>query len=146
MDKLSESLITLVIGGFLGGLVKSVLDYRSQVFGQLWEKRLIAYEGMWRIMKKFPKWPRAKGVTYRDVQEMSEAMKEWYFTSGGILMSNQTRDLYGALQEEINHGILRDSKLDQVKITYNEYDKIQKLCSQVRTEMTNDLLSRKKFL
>lgn len=146
MDRLAESLITLVIGGLLGGLVKSLLDYRSQVFSQLWNKRLEAYEKLWRVMKQFPRWPRLDGVTYLNVYEMSIAMKDWYFDAGGILMSEKTRTLYGNLQDEINDGILKNKKIDSTEVTGEEYDRIQKLCSTVRSEITNDLLSRKKFI
>lgn len=144
--KLIEPLITLIIGGVLGGIIKSLLDYRSQVFSQLWSKRLDAYQELWKIMKQFPLWPRADDVTYLKLKTMSEQMRDWYFCTGGILMSEKTRALYGVLQEKINAGILKNKKPDENLVEKDEYDTIQKLCSSVRSEMAKDLLSRKKLL
>ncbi|HVG16013.1 MAG TPA: hypothetical protein VM935_13670 [Chitinophagaceae bacterium] len=145
MDTITQSLITLVIGGFFGGVIKSLLDYRSQVFSHLWEKRMTAYSGIWKLMKEFPLWPRVNNVTYSTLYGMSHAMKEWYFDSGGILMSEKTRNAYGNLQEEINANILAGKKPEDF-VDPLEYNRIQKLCSGVRTEMTRDLLSRKKLI
>ncbi|MEO8413093.1 MAG: hypothetical protein ABI472_05510 [Ginsengibacter sp.] len=146
MESLVPSLITLVIGGFLGGLVKSLLDYRNQVFSQLWDKRLKAYTELWKIMGQFPLWPALDDVTYIKLFEMSKSMRDWYFGSGGILMSHETRTLYGDLQEDINARILKDKKNDENLVRKDEYDTVQKLCSLLRNGMTNDLLSRKKLL
>ncbi len=144
MDTLTQSLITLVIGGVFGGIIKSVLDYRSQVFSHLWEKRFSAYGGIWKMMKLFPLWPRVEGVTYADLLAMSVEMRDWYFDSGGILMSESTRTAYGNLQEEINSGILAGKSLHE-QLTREEYDSLQSLSSKTRSEMTKDLLSRKKI-
>lgn len=97
-------------------------------------------------MKQFPLQPKADDVTYLKLKAMSEQMRDWYFCSGGILMSEKTRALYGMLQEEINARILKNKKPDANLVENEEYDTIQKLCSSVRSEMTKDLLSKKKLL
>ena len=144
METITTSLVTLVVGGFLGGLVKSALDYRSHVFSDLWDKRFNAYKELWRIMGQIPRWPRLDDVSYSKLFEMSKRMRDWYFNNGGLLMSEKTRKKYGDVQEEINDRVIKNKENNDSLIGDEEYDKIQDLCSVLRGEMTKDLLSRKK--
>jgi hypothetical protein len=142
LSAIYTQIITLIAGVFLGGLIKSWLDYRSKVFSLLWDKRLDAYQDLVKLMARFPKWPRAEPV-YSDLLHMSTDLKNWYFDRGGILMSKSTRIAFENLQEHITR-VYEDHKKNQTEKISNDYDGIVELCHLLRVEMTRDLLSRKK--
>ena len=137
-----KEFVSLLVGVFLGGLVKSALDYRSKVFSLLWDKRLDAYQELVKLLSRFPKWPRAEPV-YADLLHMSTDLKNWYFNTGGILMSKTTRIAFENLQEQITN-IYEDHKKNQMEKIAGDYDVVVELCHLLRVEMTRDLLSRKK--
>ncbi|MFL5739977.1 MAG: hypothetical protein ACJ75B_07160 [Flavisolibacter sp.] len=141
-SEISKELVTLIIGVFLGGLVKSALDYRSKVFSLLWDKRMEAYQDLVKLLSRFPKWPRAEPV-YSDLLHMSIDLKNWYFDTGGILMSKSTRLAFENLQIYITglHELHKNSHAEKIQ---DEYNAVVDLCHLVRVEMTRDLLSRKK--
>ena len=129
METIGTSLVTLAVGGVLGGVIKSLLAYRSQVFSDLWDKRFNSYKELWAILGQIPRWPRAEDVSYLRLLSMSEKMKNWYFDNGGILMSEKTGKKYGNVQEEINGKLCTKREDKNAIIRDEEYDNVQKLCS-----------------
>jgi len=157
---LISALIALIFGGLLGGLLKLYFDYNSKVVTDLWSKRYEAYSKLWKLTEVLPKYSRKDEVTFDELANFALAMRHWYFETGGILLSDQCRDAYFAIQIKIREVIskvneeykehYKDIVIDHVKIETDNgesitvYDVIQKLCSNMRTEMTRDLLSRRR--
>lgn len=83
--------IVLVLGGFLGGLVKYVfnhlkarLNYRFDTISELQKERFEAYKKLWSFSKVIPKWPRRKHVSLTEFQNTSVLLRDWYYDTGGI--------------------------------------------------------------
>jgi hypothetical protein len=131
-------IVTFILGGVIGAILKTSLDYKKEILSKLWEMRFDKYKDVWKETEVLPQYPKNKDVTYDDLSKTSTKLKEWYFSKGGILMSTQTRKAYGKLQEKLNEK--RSAKLtDKVDV---EYEKIREEFSRFRTSLTKDLTSR----
>jgi hypothetical protein len=100
--------LTVTVSAFVGAvvaaigvLVQNALTMRSKVDEGLRASRLEVYKVLWKKTELLPMWPRATAVTYRDLADLSEAFRDWYFTEGGLFLSSQSRTVYGELQESL---------------------------------------------
>jgi hypothetical protein len=69
-------------------------------------------------------------------------LKTWYFEKGGggIYLSRRSRKRYGAVQDALAAALTGDPKGN---VPDPVYETIRVKCSALRTEMTEDLLSRR---
>ena len=146
---MEDKIILAVIGvvaGFMGGIGKSWLDSRKQIDQSLRDARSNVYDLLWKMTGLLPEWPRAEDVTYEKLEELSRKMRNWYFNEGGgILLSANARDSYGEVQKAIT-GVLAQNKTGPVPPSHPHYEMIRKLCSAMRTQLTEDLHSRSRTL
>lgn len=148
-DKASIIIISSLVGAsvsYLGAVIKNTLDTKSKINESLLEKRTESYKILWDKTRLLPSWPRDATVTYEKLIKLSEDLRDWYFDGGGIYLSRNSQKLYAFLQmiiteivKENKEGVIASNEDDKD----NEYDKIRKACSTLRTSMTDDLLSRR---
>lgn len=69
-------------------------------------------------------------------------MRDWYFNEGGIYLSVKSRKSYGDAQDAIQT-VLGEHKNEKAPLSDPHYEKARKGFSQLRTQLTNDLLSRR---
>ena len=144
MEKLYTELFTFLLGGVIGVLFKYWYDYKSMVYKALWEKRFESYTKMFSLSGILPLYPEKANVNYEQLFKASESMRDWYFKEGaGLILSNKCRDLYFDLQKKIQASVI--AKGDTSQQIVDDYDTIQKHFSNLRTEMTNDLMSRNRL-
>ena len=94
---------------------------------------------LWTLTEAFPRYPARKPVSYDALLPFSESLRDWYFRTGGILLSVHARDAYFAVQGELR---LHIDKRRTDRLEDEVYDAIRDRCSDLRTELTDDLLSR----
>lgn len=99
-----------------------------------------AYAALWLETARLPQWPRNVGLQYDDLVAFSGALRDWYFNTGGIYLSRSARPVYGTLQETVQD-VLAAGKTGTVDP--DDYERVRKACSALRTELTEDLLSRR---
>jgi hypothetical protein len=134
--------IPTVIGtaaGFLGAILKDIFAARMKTDEELRDLRTPPYQELWKLTEALPKWPRAP-LTYADLRTFSEHLKTWYFEKGGIYLSRRSHKRYSAVQDALADSLRtgRDGDVpDEV------YEAVRVKCSALRTEMTQDLLSRR---
>jgi hypothetical protein len=119
---------------------KNAVELNSQIDIHLREQRIKVYSDVWQMTGLFPRWPRATDVTYADALRFSQALRTWYFEQGGMWLSTAARSAYGDLQET-NTRVLAEKLEGELKPP--DYDAILDKCHTLRTELTNDLLSRR---
>jgi hypothetical protein len=115
------------------------LQVSAEIDIDLRERRITHYTELWLETSILPKWPRANDVTYERLHTFSMSLRDWYFKGGGMFLSYSSSLAYRVLQD------LLTSILDKHPaglISEEHYDQIRDLCSKLRTELTNDLLSR----
>lgn len=143
----------------MGSAISNALEKRTRIDESLREARIAVYQPLWQQTSLLPKWPKVPDVTYANLLELSVWMRDWYFNRGGIYLSAKSRAAYGKLQETIQAVIAEKDKeaiqpLNQATVaakrteTLSEkhYECLRDKCSALRTEMTKDLLSRKRAL
>ena len=130
---------------YLGALFKSSLDRRRKLDEDLRENRSEVYKELWTETALLPKWPKNENITYGELEVASESFRKWYFEKGGIYLSYQARKMYGKTQESFEKVLNTRSRQKSKIIKECEYELLQKSCSTLRTELTKDLLSRKRY-
>jgi hypothetical protein len=146
-QKFMEQRLTNATRHFESSLIKAeeayrkAVDLNAQIDIHLREQRVKVYAIIWQETGILPRWPRATDVKYADILEFSQNLRSWYFNEqGGMWLSTTARKAYGNLQEA-NTRIL--AKRAEGVIEREDYDTILAKCSTLRTELTNDLVSRR---
>ncbi len=130
------------LGAFIGALISHFLIQRRSVDLAVHKSRGEAYKSVWEKTALLSKWPRRAGVTYLDLRDFSEQLRDWYFLAGGLYLSESARKAYGNLQEALNAPGLATAN---DALSDADYTLLQDLCSKLRGELTRDLLSRKRM-
>ena len=129
---------------------RRLLETRAELDLDLREKRLPHYEALWALTAEIPRWPRRATLSYADLDAFSRKLRDWYFEQGGWLLSRSSREAYGKLQEALWHqetGVLaaqaRYTQSRSGLVQMMEYDTVMRACSTLRTNLTDDLHSRR---
>ena len=143
-----DATVTIVISAligaivsYLGAILKNFIDIRSKVDESLRESRIPAYKELWVKTSLLPKWPRSENVTYEMLSQFSVDLRDWYYNQGGIFMSKRAFTAYRDLQQAIERVLPEEGK--EHILDHHHYDDVRDMCSKLRTELTNDLLSRR---
>src|SRR4051794_27550318 len=84
---------------YAGSVIASVLASRRGIDDSIREKRMATYADLWKETGTVPRWPRAEHLTYERLGKMSRNLREWYYAGGGMYLSTEAREAYGALQK-----------------------------------------------
>jgi hypothetical protein len=136
-------IVAALVGGivtYIGAIVTSVLEKRAKTDENLRTQRLGVYRPLWKLTGILPKWPRSEDATYEKMEKFSTDLQHWYFETGGIWLSGAARKAYAALQETLEE-IRETEKKGELD---EEYETIRIRCSSLRTQLTKDLLSRRR--
>lgn len=64
--------------------------------------RIVAYRNLWAFTEPLALYsPPKPAITYYDLSEMSSKMREWYFRTGGWILSEDCRNSYFDFQKTI---------------------------------------------
>lgn len=121
-------------------LHRSTLALSASVDTDLRTRRIEAYTDLWKLTGALPQWPRNRELTYEDLRALTGEFRLWYFGVGGMYLSVKARAAYGQVQEALA-GIL--AAAGDGAVTDAHYDAVRGECSRMRTELTQDLLSRR---
>lgn len=143
MRDIGPLLTPAAVGAVVSLVVTSIsnaLSYRAKVDEGLRDTRLALYRALWKKTELLPKWPRRTDVNYENLHKLSEELRDWYFGDGGIFLSRAARRAYGKLQDTIGEILAGRPKGE---ITDHDYEETRLRCSDLRTQLTEDLLSRR---
>src|SRR5215467_5409672 len=121
MNQTLLSLLTGLISGAITAVVtyfatfaKARLDLTIEYDKELRQARLTAYKELWKLMKPLARYSPETAITYQIVKDTSASMRDWYFDSGGIYLSRESRgpyfDLKKAMQAIIDNRHLQGDK------------------------------------
>jgi hypothetical protein len=119
---------------------KSMVAFASAVDIDLRAKRIPVYKELWEKTGLLPIWPWNSELTYKELHQLTNDLRDWYFRIGGIFLSETARNNYFEVQKCIT-AILDKKQTGQV--SEDDYKAIRARCSALRTELTEDILSRK---
>jgi hypothetical protein len=129
------------LASWLGSVWKDRIARTEALFGQidtdLRQRRIEVYKELWESTALLPKWPRDQSVTYDQLLQFSKRLREWYFSRGGMYLSQTAqRDGYAALQDKIAE-ILKENPSGALSGAH--YDTVRERCSYLRTLLTADI-------
>jgi hypothetical protein len=135
------ALIALV-AGVVVALVQARRNLETQYDIDLRKERIGAYQELWTCFEPLAFYSPPGLVTFKTVGEISKAMREWYFTKGGLFLSTEARDVYFRLQRELtktahSRGVGTADELD-----FDRREHIKALTSRLRTQMADDVKTR----
>lgn len=139
-EELFAALIGLVVGA-AGAWVKAVLAIRGKVNEELRARRLAAYPPVYRLSAALSFWPPAE-LTGGELLDINLRLRDWYFTTGGLFLSENSRTRYGELKQLICAHL--DEHEDRAApVPPWAYRDLADTCSAFRTALTEDLETRR---
>ena len=136
-----------IAGAVIGAVVNGALATRAKVNEEIRKLRLESYPPLWRLTSHFSRWPRATN-TYEDLEQFHRRFRTWYYETGGLFLSENSRARYGNVQELMaTHLGAADGGAmppqHSGRIPDPVYTGMLEACSALRTALTEDLESRR---
>jgi hypothetical protein len=147
-------LVTAVVA-YVAGRRNYLKENRQALTFKLWERRTDHYQVLMKYMGDLPLYPSKQAeTTWKELMDISENFRNWYFEDGGLYMTEASRRIYIDFQNEVNekcpetnsdnfYELLKDFEFtNQKKEVQNGYLFFQSKLSGLRTQLTKDLFSR----
>jgi hypothetical protein len=156
---MSGALLTPIVTAVLGilvativALVNGALSSRASESEGLRTHRLEAYPEVWKLTAAVSRWPRTD-ISYRDLWALHKSLRTWYFDTGGLFLSENSRSRYGEMQELIDAWVAGRPEKDATTVAHSAttdrgaresaYEALMLTCSAFRTALTEDLATRR---
>jgi len=132
-----------VITTYLAAVLKLRSDLRFEFDKDLREKRITHYEELWRLTGAFPKYGPQPEITYGELRTLTSKLRDWYFSKGGMFLSNEGRAAYFYFQERLR-AVLANPQLSPSESVDNPtYERLRNFGSDLRTALVKDVGTRK---
>lgn len=154
---MDEKVAAAVITGMVSAIITAVVTYLVAVVKirreleasydrDLRDRRLVIYKELWSHLEPLAKYARPRPFSRVVAKDLTQALRNWYFETGGLFLSERTRDTYFAVQDALTV-VCKDTNLDESHpITGERFEAIRKKGSMLRTQMTLDVGTRKRPL
>jgi hypothetical protein len=149
----TEKVIAAVVSGSLSAVVSAIVTYLSisvRVRRDLEAKydldlrgqRIIVYKELWQLMEPLAKYARPGPFTPAGARELSKELRRWYFETGGLFMSEETRDAYFELQNGLKTFAEDQHRPVEQALGETEFTLLLDKGSTLRTRVTQDIGTR----
>jgi hypothetical protein len=136
------SFLTGGVASYFIAKQKTLNDFRANFETGLRAERSKAYGRLWALTGILPKYARVEELTFQRLLAFATELRKWYFDElGGIVLSQNSRDAYFALQDEFELVHKERPNLD-APIDEPTRERIRQHCSALRTALCGDLGSR----
>jgi len=139
---LVASIVTAVVAAVLGGAATYFTarrDLQLKFDASLRDLRIDAYKELWKELEKLAKYGRPDPLSKAEAQQLRGNLRTWYFHTGGLVLSTQTRQDYFTLLDGLEVVITGSDN-----ILGDEDDEFLRLLgSRLRTAMTRDVGTRR---
>jgi hypothetical protein len=115
---------------------------RSTYDIELRRKRIDAYGDLWKLLEPLAYWSPPKPVTHGTLASVSRALRGWYFTSGGLVLSKKTRAPYFNLQQALTELSAGHTATSEEPLDEDTLEIVKALASRLRTASTDDVATR----
>lgn len=119
---------------------KASLAFASVIDTDLRTRRILVYAELWEMTGLLPMWPWNTDLEYDALHQLTGDLRDWYFKKGGMYLSTSARDAYFEVQKSIN-GVIQRGRTGRIRD--EDYKAVCERCSALRTELAEDLLSRR---
>ncbi|MGR6320718.1 hypothetical protein Q2K19_22210 [Micromonospora soli] len=137
----ATAVLGLLTAGILA-LVNSWISARAGIDETLRNQRLEFYPLLWSATAAVSVWPRTV-LTRSTLNELHETLRSWYYTKGGLFLSESAQARYGDVQELIAALLTHDGDPDD-PLSDGSYTDLMRTASALRTALTEDLDTRRR--
>lgn len=138
-------LMTGALGTYFGLYWKIREELVSKYDQDLRTERVKQYALLWQATEPLAKYAPPGPVTVASLRELATVLRKWYFSGGGMFLSDRARDAYFALQDAIAATPrLADAQATDGDVLPDREAAIRRASSQLRTVLTADVGSRKR--
>jgi hypothetical protein len=146
---MSSQVLLAIVTGILGLLTAGVLALfnvwigaRAGIDENLRSERLELYPKLWNSTAAVSRWPRVD-VTRGSLEELRGELRSWYYSKGGLFLSESARARYGDFQELIAAILTHQGDAADVLVE-DRYTDLMETASALRSALTEDLDTRRK--
>jgi hypothetical protein len=143
MTSVGAAAITAILAALLaaaGTYISTRRDLQLKFDASLRDLRIDAYKTLWAHLAVLRKYAREERLTGEDLRKLSGDLSTWYFDTGGIFLSPDTRTAYFNLQDVLE--VLSErNRLDD-----DDEEFVRLVSSRLRTAMTFDVGTRRTFV
>jgi hypothetical protein len=135
-------------GTYFATRVRIRHELTAQYDADLRKQRIEAYRVLWSALKPFARYGRSKPVPEKsDLQDVTEAMRDWYFDTGGIYLSSNAREAYFRVQRTLTRLLESDRWQRDGRDAFDEeaFLHLLDIMSRLRTRLTLDVGTRRPF-
>jgi hypothetical protein len=106
-------------------------------------ERIGSYKELWALLEPLAKYARPKPFTREVAQKLSEDLRTWYFHTGGIYLSENSRKPYFALQDALHQiANTRDTAQPTAALPDKDFERVRRQGSDLRAALAEDLGTR----
>jgi hypothetical protein len=140
----AASIVTALIAAYLGHRRRVLAELEGQYDADLRTLRLTAYRELWKLLEPLATYAREPaGLPARSALEaLSKDLRSWYFKVGGIYLSAEAREAYFRFQGSLWRVATSPREGD---LGEEDFERLRELGSWLRTVLTYDVGTRRKF-
>lgn len=139
------SLIAVLVTAFFG-LITAKRKFRDDLQAKydetVHDRRIEVYQDLWKRLEVLATYAPPEVVTPARLEKLSQELREWYFQTGGLFLTDNSRDTYFALQDSIVDELAKQQPKDQ-ELGSTAFEVIRKQSSNLRASLSSDLRSRR---
>jgi hypothetical protein len=140
-------LVTGAVGTYFGLYWKIRKELVAQYDRDLRTERVKHYKDLWAATELLAKYSPPEPITKQGLEQLAATLRHWYFSGGGIFLSDRARDAYFAFQDSIVAALAKIGKqADEMQLTADDLKPVRKASSRLRTILTGDIGSRNRPL
>jgi len=139
---LGGTILTAVVTA-LATSAKVRSDLEAEYDIALRSERLAAYRELWTTLEPLAKYFQAEPLTYRRVEQLGVALRAWYFHTGGLFLTERSRDRYFDLLDGLRDELaLRRGEPEQ-ELEVDRFSELRERGSALRTALVEEVRTRR---
>jgi hypothetical protein len=138
------------IAAYAGTRRRVLAELEAEYDSDLRKSRLEVYPALWSALEPLAKYAREHPgyPTREEIEELSGALRKWYFRTGGLYLSAESRLAYFDLQDSLTV-VLSSERWETIdpedELDSHTFEGLRHLGSWLRTTMTYDVGTRRRF-
>ena len=104
--------------------------------------RIRAYTELWKLLKPLARYDREQLINRAVLKQVTQALRDWYFDSGGLFLTAASRIPYFELKEAIRQIIEAPHQQTGEQLSNAEIGRILELASVLRFSLAKDIGAR----
>lgn len=120
-----------------------VKDLQAEADNDLRKERLQAYEDLWKLLPVLARYDRPKPLNAATLQELTAAMRDWYFDKGGLFLTEESRPAYFKLKDAIAEALESLKDQPEKELDDAQVSSLAESASDLRTRLATELGTRK---